>query len=630
MSEKRDISDNTKATNPTNGRKGFTKKRKLITKIVGIALILSLFISSCTTVNLQPANVSAGGLIQINSYDVNIVVNENNTYDVNENITAVLNNTHGLRRDIPLDIQRVHSIDGKAEVKPYHAFASAVKSDIQFSTTTDNGIYSIFLGDPDKTVSGVQNYNFSYTYDAGNDGYQQFDEFYYNIIDADWAVPIGDVTFSITMPKEFDSSKAGFYLGTQGASESKDVDYTVNGNVISGKITRSLLPEEGLLIYLELPNGYYSPKTPSGNTVQNSSGWIVETVDSEGDVGEYTSLAVDDFGYPHIAYFDSTNGVVKYATNDGSNWSIQTVGNARGSQFQLDAGINSIALDGSGKPYISYGQGEEGYFYTFLDGSSWAPPVRIPTNEPSATNLLGQNSMAIDKITGKIFVSMSDCESAPEHPYIGDILTYWDSAQSDFSVIGYGGEQDSTSFGNPAGERNVIALDSKGNPHIVYDQEDSSGRRTLIIADWDGKQWVKSTITPFTAVCSDEHRFQISLKFDSKDYPHIAYFNEQAYGYQYAYWNGSSWIMSTICEYGSVGWECISMDLDANDNPHVAVLTGGYKLMYAKLDGNKWATEIVDSENGYDCEIAVGQDGAVHIVYYDATNRDLKYARLNK
>lgn len=36
---------------------------------------------------------------------------------------------------------------------------------------------------------------------------------------------------------------------------------------------------------------------------QRSSTWHIETVDSVGDVGWGTSIAVDDSGSPHIAYY---------------------------------------------------------------------------------------------------------------------------------------------------------------------------------------------------------------------------------------------------------------------------------------------------------------------------------------
>jgi hypothetical protein len=79
---------------------------------------------------------------------------------------------------------------------------------------------------------------------------------------------------------------------------------------------------------------------------QDASGWHIRTVDSGlGFYGGHTSIALDGDDYPHISYYDASNGDLKYAYWDGSNWSIDTVDGSG------DVGkYTSLALDGSATP----------------------------------------------------------------------------------------------------------------------------------------------------------------------------------------------------------------------------------------------------------------------------------------
>ncbi|MCD6119511.1 hypothetical protein J7K50_06685 [bacterium] len=51
----------------------------------------------------------------------------------------------------------------------------------------------------------------------------------------------------------------------------------------------------------------------SGKAFTHKPTWHIETVDSDGNVGKYTSIALDSGGYPHISYWDETNNALKYA-----------------------------------------------------------------------------------------------------------------------------------------------------------------------------------------------------------------------------------------------------------------------------------------------------------------------------
>jgi len=59
---------------------------------------------------------------------------------------------------------------------------------------------------------------------------------------------------------------------------------------------------------------YYAPGPKDLKcAIWNGSSWDIDTLDNVGDVGWWTSIALDGDGGLHIAYHDHTNGDLKYA-----------------------------------------------------------------------------------------------------------------------------------------------------------------------------------------------------------------------------------------------------------------------------------------------------------------------------
>lgn len=208
----------------------------------------------------------------IDNYNVNMIINEDNTFDITETITAYFKvPKHGIYRNIPLK-NKIVRLDGTTSTN--RAKISNLSVDNIYDVSKTNGIYNIQIGDADKTVIGNQTYTIKYTYNIGKDPVKDYDEFYYNIIGNEWDTIIKNVTFSINMPKEFDSSKLGFSSGIKGSIDNENVMFNVSGNTITGSYNNTLSPGEALTVRLKLPEGYFS-KAVSNYTLQDYLIYIV-------------------------------------------------------------------------------------------------------------------------------------------------------------------------------------------------------------------------------------------------------------------------------------------------------------------------------------------------------------------
>ncbi len=350
----------------------------------------------------------------------------------------------------------------------------------------------------------------------------------------------------------------------------------------------------------------------SGCTEEAKSPWHIQTVDSTGDVGEYTSLAVDSSGYPHISYYDDSNAHLKYATWNGSCWDIQVVDNTGrvGHVGQYTVGDTSLALDNSGAPHISYmahiRQTSYELRYAVRRGSSWD------------VETVGD--------TGGLFPSLALDNG--DYPHIA----YYDS-NYDLKYAAWNGSCWDIQTVDSAGRLGSVpslVLDSSGYPHISYWHHTYS---TLKYAVWNGSSWDVQALD--NAFSGHSPGWNPSLALDSNGSAHISYPDWTNDNLSYLVWTGSLWHFQTVDSVGDVGY-FPSLALDSSGYPHISYLGRDYSdgddlkeyLKYAVWNGSSWDIETVDSTGhvGRHTSLALDSSGYFHISYYDATNKDLKYA----
>jgi hypothetical protein len=193
---------------------------------------------------------------------------------------------------------------------------------------------------------------------------------------------------------------------------------------------------------------YYDTATGNLKYARKSGAvWTIETADGSANfVGTYTSITLDAQGNPHVSYVDETSDDLKYARKSGGAWTTETAdGSANFVGYD-----SSIALDAQGNPHVSHYDGTTGDLkYARKSGGVW-------TNETAdgSANLVGlYTSNALDA-QGNLHVSYLDGTTG-DLKYALKSAGVWTVETADGSA-------------NAVGYFSSIALDAQGNPHASY------------------------------------------------------------------------------------------------------------------------------------------------------------------
>ena len=252
--------------------------KKLMVFLTGTLLALFFFLPVGITAPMldsgktDPIILAFNGY-KITRYDVQIKVQENNFLDVTENITAQFEEPkHGIYRNIPL----VHKVrepmnqetvaySQKAKISNLLVMDGLTGQTVPIDQENKSGQLALKIGDASQTFTGEKTYCIRYTYSINSDGGKSFNGLYYNLIGDGWDTYIGNVSFTIEMPKAFDPKNIVFMLGAKDAGSR--ANYQVEDNRITGKVNSVLARGEGLTIRLALPEGYFRRSTDDHSSI---------------------------------------------------------------------------------------------------------------------------------------------------------------------------------------------------------------------------------------------------------------------------------------------------------------------------------------------------------------------------
>jgi hypothetical protein len=178
------------------------------------------------------------------------------------------------------------------------------------------------------------------------------------------------------------------------------------------------------------------------------------------------------------------------------------------------------------------------------------------------------------------------------------------------------------------GKYSSFHFDSHGNGHVVYVEENNG---LLKYGFWDHvtNKWFNMVV--------DKTSGFASMALDSKDHPHISYLEYQTGRLKYAFWNGSTWIRQVIPLSARVITFYTSIALDLSDHPAItyyeysgAEVDALLHLRIVQWDGRVWRVRTIDATAGSGKFNSLVRDAAGHLQVAYANvkeeNHSMRYA----
>jgi uncharacterized protein YfiM (DUF2279 family) len=98
------------------------------------------------------------------------------------------------------------------------------------------------------------------------------------------------------------------------------------------------------------------------------SGWIRESLTTNGGPNRFSSLVLDAQDHPRVSFIGWNSADVQYGAYDGSDWTFETVAAGQGWSF------TGLAFDAAGAPMVAYYKylSEAGLYIARKQGGVWS------------------------------------------------------------------------------------------------------------------------------------------------------------------------------------------------------------------------------------------------------------------
>jgi uncharacterized protein YjdB len=449
------------------------------------------------------------------------------------------------------------------------------------------------------------------------------------------------VTGQFANTVDFDPSAATASFTSSGALDGYTMKYDLNGNYLCGFKIGSTSDDIGFAIGHDLSGNMYATGKfggtatdfdPTGTTLaltsnggadaflvkydpsvgacSTSSGGtacdIWQNVGSAGfsaGLASYTSIAVDGSGTPYVAYMDHANGnkasVMKY---NGSSW--VNVGSAGFSA--AEAYFTSIAVDGTGTPYVAYRDFANDFKASVMkyNGSSWVAVGSLGFSGGEANNI----SLVIGP-GNTPHVAYRDVAN-------GNRATVMKYSGSTWAPVGTPG------FSADGVDFTSLAIDASGTPYIVFADDAYTQKATVM--KYAGGSWaiVGSGGISVSQIGSP------SIAIDAGGTPFIAYKDYGNSGKATAMkYTGGSWAPVGAAGFTAAYADYTTIAIDGSGTPYVGFrdAASAYKTSVMRYSGGSWS--IVTNAGfsagvAYYPSIAIDNSGGVYIAYSDHVNSD--------